>query len=422
MADYPNISLESQLIGRGLNPSSPSTTYTDFADRIAKNMRDQAQMEQTLATAKETLKQSKLSGKQKEEAAALGVNPELAGLITKEAARDHLNLLVNAKKMKVAPELIEQWYNSLPAMVQADDVDKFVTALTKAGNTLSARVYKDTAVMQDENGQDRMYNVAVRGDGTRTELFDPETGSPVFPDIIEEADEADKEEAKKILGRAKRQLAGQEARFTTQRQMFGERSWQKLQDKINTSNAPYARAIGQASVNNMRADRALTLLTKEGGLTKNEYDIVVSDLAAIFKGGVPDIVSLEHQRYATLKSRVNEIIQYALSKPEEISTPEIKARLEKITREVKEVDNDIILNYMDSVAAGYQPFIEADPERFARMINAALRNMKKPEIDLDVIKNMEKVPLGTKADEEKPVKDSSEREDKKAALKKKLGL
>jgi len=158
------------------------------------------------------------------------------------------------------------------------------------------------------------------------------------------------------------------------------------------SNAPAARAIGQAAVNNMRADRALKLLNKDA-LTPNEYDVVVSDLAAIFKGGVPDVLSLEHQRYETLKGKVNEIIQYVTSNPSEVGTPEIKDRLLGITQDVKQIDNGIILNYMDSVAAGYEPYVKQNPERFARIVNAQLRNLGADEIDTSVIEDMEEVPL-----------------------------
>lgn len=434
MADYPTINLESQLIGRGLNPSSPSTTYTDFADRIAKNMRDQAQMEQALAEAKERTKQSRLTTTQKTEAAKLGVNPELTGLMTKEAARDHLELLIEAKKLKIAPETIAQWYDSLPAMVKASDVEDFLTSLTKSTGSLSARVYKDTAVMQDESGQDRMYNVSVRGDGTRTALYDPDTFDPLFPDELVEA--YGPEEAKKKLSAGVRQLAGQEARFSTQRQMFDQKQWTAFEKSANVSNAPAARAIGQAAVNNMRAERALKLLNKGEDMSTNEYDIVVSDLAAIFKGGVPDIVSLEHQRYDTIQADLAKWKQYLTSQPAGVKTPEVRKRLKDVTMDVKDVDNEIIMRYIGSVSSAYKPYIQQDPERALDILNPAVRNMGIEDLTVADTKDLEsalekkiqahiKKAVNSNDIPDSPAKTSEQSNassDKKAALREKLGL
>jgi ribosomal protein L17 len=399
MADFPTIDLQSQLIARGLNPSSPATTYVDFATQLAKNQQEQLQMEQNLARAKELTTQSRIETKQKTAAEAAGYNPELITTMTKEQAKKQVEVAVQVRKLKIEQKLIDEWYDALPRLVKSTDVDNFIDSLSKSTGGLSVFSYtKDTVTMKDpKTGVDRVYNVAVRRlDGRRTHLYDPQTGAPVYPDIVETAQEADKEEAQKILDRAEPQLAGAEARFTTARATRDIKNWITLGKEINVSNAPAARAIGQAAVNNMRADRALMLLEGKNELTKNEYDIIVSDLAAIFKGGVPDIVSLEHQRYGSLKSDATELMQYILSKPEEVNTPEIRNRLLKITREIKTVDNDIILNYMDSVGAGYEYLVQEDPKRFTRMVNAQLRNMKLPEVDTSVIENMEEKPLGQK--------------------------
>ena len=399
MADFPTIDLNSQLISRGLSTTAPASTYVDFATQLAKNQQEQMQMEQNLARARELTAQSKIETRQKTAAEAAGYNPELITTMTKDQAKKQVEVAVQVRKLKVEPELIDEWYDALPKLVKSTDVDNFIASLSKSTGGLSVFSFtKDTVTKKDpKTGVDRVYNVAVRRlDGRRTDLFDPQTGSPVFPDIVETASEADKEEAQKILDRAESQMAGAEARFTTARATRDIKNWITLGKDINVSNAPAARAIGQAAVNNMRADRALMLLEGKNELTKNEYDIIVSDLAAIFKGGVPDIISLEHQRYSSLKSDANDLIQYVTSKPSEVGTPEIRNRLLKITKEVKTVDNDIILNYIDSVGAGYEYLVQEDPKRFTRMVNAQLRNMKLPEVDVSVIENMEEKPLGRK--------------------------
>lgn len=421
MAEYPEISLQSQLIGAGLNPNNPTSTYVDFATQMAKNAMEQKQMEENLARARLMTQQAQIQTTQAEKANIAGYNPQLMGTMSKDQAKAQVEAMLAIKKIKVAPEAIQAWYDSLPELVNSRDVESFITSATKTSGFSTFAFTKDTITKDG-----KIYNVAVRrADGKRTDLFDPETGEPVFPDIDTLATTPDEvAQAKAILERAKPQEAGAQAKLGFSKERFGEISWQKLQDKINVSNAPYARAIGQASVNNMRADRALELLDRdEKGLTKGEYDIVSSDLAAIFKGGVPDVVSLEHQRYETLKGKFAEIAQYVLSKPELINTPDIKERLKSVTQDVKSIDNAIILNYMDSVAAGYEPFIAADPARFARMVNAQLRNIGQPGVDISVIEDMKKTPLRDVIDiKESKKSDTGTHEDKKAALRAKLGL
>lgn len=390
MAENPTTDLRSALIGRGLDTNSPADTYIDFATKLAKNQQDQAQMESSLARAKELLSQEKIGTRQKTQAEAAGYNPELIGTMTKDQARAQVEAALALKKIKVNPEVLDKWYDSLPALVSNKDVEAFITSTAAPSTGLLGAYMKDTVTIDG-----KVYNQAIRRkDGKRTDKFDPLSGEPVFPDIAEDAtNDEEKKEANAILARAERQEAGSQAKLGFARERFGELSWQKLQDKINVSNAPAARAIGQAAINNMRADRALELLNRPHGLTKGEYDIVSSDLAAIFKGGVPDVLSLEHQRYETLKGKLAGIEQYLTSSPSDIDTPEIKDRLKDVTLDVKSIDNSIILNYMDSVAAGYEPFVQADPARFGRMVNAQLRNLGQPTVDVSVIENMKETPL-----------------------------
>lgn len=395
MADFPTIDLTSQLIGAGLNPNDPTKTSMDFASQIAKNWRDQAEMEQNLAAAKETLAQSKIATRQKTAAEAAGYNPELIGTMSKTQALESVKVALKIKKIKVDEDVLDEWYKQLPALVKSSDVEAFVNSLTK---TTGMNVWASTGTVKQYTEDDKMYNSFVRKDGKTAMVWDPQTGYPVYSNVEDNMaiHDVPLEEAQRMIRDAVKQEAGQERRFSLMEATRDIKNWITLGKEINVSNAPAARAIGQAAVNNMRADRALMLLEGKNELTKNEYDIIVSDLAAIFKGGVPDIISLEHQRYSSLKSDANDIIQYVTSKPSEVGTPEIRNRLLKITNEVKTVDNNIILNYIDSVGAGYEYLVQENPKRFTRMVNAQLRNMKLPEVDESVIEDMNEKPLGRK--------------------------
>lgn len=92
MADNFNINTtqDQSLIAGGLDPNSPAMTYVDFATQIASNAMRQKQQEQLIAQAVEQTKQAQLSTRQKTAADVAGVNPELADYLTKEQALAYL--------------------------------------------------------------------------------------------------------------------------------------------------------------------------------------------------------------------------------------------------------------------------------------------------------------------------------------------
>lgn len=381
MADNFNINTtqEQANTARGLNPEGTRLGGFDISQVIAQNARQQQEHMQRIAEAKLRLKQ-------RQEAAAMGVNPEMGDYIPVEEA------VALLKANGVKPEQVDEFVQALGDK-QVVSRQALQAVILKKGGTgsLSLVGAKEGQPMQAEDG--KWYRTWIKRTPElgilMTDRVD-ENGTAVFRAENPDAYEA----GKTMLSIQDPKLAAVTKTANARtlmaevgRERQTETSWQKLQKEINVSNAPAARAIGQAAVNNMRADRALKLLNKKA-LTANEYDVVVSDLAAIFKGGVPDVLSLEHQRYETLKGDLNSLIQYVTSEPAEVGTPEVKDRLHGITQEVKEIDNGIILNYMDSVAAGYEPYIKANPDRFAKMVNAQLRNLGADEIDMSVIEGI----------------------------------
>jgi len=428
MAEYlPFSTQEQSYTAGGLDARDPTMTGVNFSNLIADQARKQQTQAMQVAEAVERVKQAKLQSTQKQAAADLGINAETEGYMSVQqaVAAFHANGL---KQEQIDAFIADMGDNK---MVPKSVVQSII--LKRGGSQLNLGVQKVRPLTDSYPGEDGK-PVLAWGRQTVDENGKPKmeittrrnASGPVF-----EADDAEgyatgQETPATKIGIAQMVANARKLSADVGRERLTEQSWQKLQDKVNVSNAPAARAIGQAAVNNMRADRALKLLNKEA-LTKNEYDVVVSDLAAIFKGGVPDVLSLEHQRYATLQSDVNEVIQYVTSAPSEVNTPEIKDRLRGITNEVKQIDNGIILNYMDSVAAGYETYIAGNPERFARMVNAQLRNLGADTIDTSVIEGMKEMPLSesvTKKNPELTGKPDTETatEDKKAALRKKLGI
>jgi len=347
------------------------------------------QMEQNLARARELTAQSKIETRQKTAAEAAGYNPELIGTMSKDQALESVKVALKIKKVKVDEDVLDEWYKQLPALVKSSDVEAFVNSLTK---TSGMNVWASTGTVKQYTEDGKMYNSFVRKDGKTAKVWDPLKGFPVYSSVEDNMaiHDVPLEEAQRMIRDAVKQEAGQERRFGLMEETRNMLYWSKLQTAMNIYNAPAARAIGQASVNNMRADRALKLLDKDGDLTPPEYDIIANDLAAIFKGGVPDIISLDHQRYSTLMSDLASKLQYFKSSIQPVHLPEVRKRLRDVTMDVKKVDNEVIKDYLTSVATGYEDTIKSDIPRFIRMVNAQLARLDGPLLqDVDELSIVE---------------------------------
>lgn len=426
--EYPTISEQSQLIGAGLNPNAPATTYVDFATQMAKNQRDQAEMEQNLALAKQRVAQGIVTTQQMQEAQKRGVNPLLINMISRDQAKAYLDAIIEARKIKIDPKTIEAWYNTLPQMVNREDIEAFATTAAKTPTLGSSMLAtgKPGTMTKDGVSYNTM-SILHNGNVVTATKRDPVDGIWIYPFMVEEATPEEKAEMQERADRAVEVKSGMQAKYDTQQDINTKRRWSQFQDKLNINTVPGARAAGMASINNVRAQRALTRL-QSTSVTQQDLEIVANDLAAIFKGGVPDIESQRHQRYPTLDGEFSKIAQFILSKPIEAELPEIVKRLRTITNELVDVDNTVLKNHLDSVVTGYEDLIKQDPARFARMVNAQLRQMGQPTINLKVVENMDEVPIShavvdsleASSAEPKPTKESPEITAKRDTLRKKL--
>lgn len=109
-----NTTQDQSLIAGGLDVNSPATSYVDFAQKIADNATRQKMQEAQVTQAIEQAKQSKLATKQKTSADEAGVNPELDDYLTKQEALTYLMHEWNVKEND--PE-IKQLNEVLPEMV-----------------------------------------------------------------------------------------------------------------------------------------------------------------------------------------------------------------------------------------------------------------------------------------------------------------
>ncbi len=158
-----------------------------------------------------------------------------------------------------------------------------------------------------------------------------------------------------------------------------ETQWQKLTDKVNLLNAGSRKALGVAATNNMRADRLL-ITAADPNATTQDIANIVSDIQAVYKGGVPDQVSLAHGDYKTFNRKVSEVLTYITSKPQSARSPEVLARLTQIAKELKDVDNKVVRDNLGINAIGFEKIIKDDPERWAALGSAVMESTVNPPV------------------------------------------
>jgi hypothetical protein len=185
---------------------------------------------------------------------------------------------------------------------------------------------------------------------------------------------------------AKKEIAAQRAEdlknnkeimLGTKESQWQEGQWAKLTDKINGINAGSRRALGVAASNNMRADRLLQTALNPYS-TSQDIANIVSDIQAIYKGGVPDEVSMQHGDYNTFQRKLSEVMTYISSKPQNAHNPEVVKRLKDIALELKDVDNKVIHDNMGIHAIAFKKLIATDPDRWQALQDSVMKTTENP--------------------------------------------
>jgi len=158
---------------------------------------------------------------------------------------------------------------------------------------------------------------------------------------------------------------------------FDSRQWERLESKANNLNAGSRKALGVASINNMRADRLLATSDMKI-ITPQVYNALVADLQGIYKGGVPDQVMMQHGDYQTIQRKAAEVLQQITGKPQNVNTPEIKQYLLDLTRDIKAIDNKVINDNLGIQAVAFRDLIRKDPERWNDLVTAINRTTEEP--------------------------------------------
>lgn len=126
--------------------------------------------------------------------------------------------------------------------------------------------------------------------------------------------------------------------------------------------------------NNMRADRAITILSNPG-ITWQELALGEIDLAGIMQGGVPQADELKNTHFPGWQQKWSQWKTYATGHPDESVPPDIREKVLTLVKGVKEIDNTYLNANANFSKGMLGPTIRGGLKRFDPTIDAMTKQM-----------------------------------------------
>ncbi len=170
-------------------------------------------------------------------------------------------------------------------------------------------------------------------------------------------------------------LADKKAKGEEAKVKAGDDKWWGQQFKLFTpTNASRGSLIGQAAYGNARAERALKILDRGAGkIQPQDLNKVIVDLAGIMQGGSPHAEAIASQGYNTLAEEWAALKTRVTGNPQAANLPEIVNELKRVVTEIKEVDNKIIADNLDTFEQTNSGYVERNPEKWAKIKASVMR-------------------------------------------------
>jgi len=237
-------------------------------------------------------------------------------------------------------------------------------------------------VKNDPNSQisGHYRNVLAMMMGTKAD--DPKIKNLSAAQIATTLPEVEKYMAKQLgmeqvkMGREQAQ-ASKELALSEKQSQFDSRQWERLGAHVNQLEAGSRKALGVAATANMRADRLLET-ARDPNVTPQDIQNLIADLQGVYKGGVPDQIMLAHGNYPSLVQELAKIQGIITNTPAAAKSPEIVARLVKVTREIKAVDNMVISSNLGINKVIFRDLIKKDPERWDDLVTQVMGATQTP--------------------------------------------
>jgi hypothetical protein len=366
MADNES-SLQENLISAGLNPTSPTSTYVDFATQLAKNRQDQAAAEQALKLAKEHVAQARYQTSNEQQAQAAGYNPILSDTMTPEEAVAYLKVISDAKGLEIDQAHIAAWAAQLPPRVNRQIVESFANRFARETLRFGQPAkFEKSDVIKLPQGikaeeldliadpkdatighvpEDGMYQVAVDNQGV-LKKFVPGGKEPVDPTVKLHQHDED----------------------------INRKEWRALNDHIDGAFKTRSGGLGSLITSIYRADRAFNTLKAHGTLTAQDLANVSQDIAGIYQGGAPTVISAKDNSYETLFTHLADVVRRytgVILSPG-ASVDETKQKLLQVISDLRDSSGKNFESWMNSQAAGYSAVIGSDPANWEKMKQSKL--------------------------------------------------
>lgn len=150
-----------------------------------------------------------------------------------------------------------------------------------------------------------------------------------------------------------------------------ESQWQSFDKRTNALNTTSRSALGQSGIANIRAARAVDVLTNTKDITSDPYvySLVNTDLQGIMKGGVPNEVQLR-EKYTNLQSSLADIWQKVTANPVAVNQPAVKQQLLGIIQSIRQIDNNVIDKNLGVAKVAFKKIIQEDPDRAEEFFKA----------------------------------------------------
>lgn len=153
-----------------------------------------------------------------------------------------------------------------------------------------------------------------------------------------------------------------------------DKFWASQFKMYTPTNASRGSMIGQAAYGNARAERALKILDRGAGkVSPQDLNKVIVDLAGIMQGGSPHVDAIASQGYNTLAEEWAALKTRVTGTPNAANIPEIVNELKRVVTEIKDVDNKIIADNLDTFEATNSGYIERNPDKWAKIRASVMR-------------------------------------------------
>jgi hypothetical protein len=324
---------------KAMNPNATSTTSPVGIIKGAEDYATQERLKQ--------LQEQAQGGKLEGDIAAQGRNKEMYDMLSKLSMED--------------PEFVRKAAEI--GVQKGDNPEKYTPGLMESQQR-SADRESQRKLTEAENEKNRI----AREQSLQEKLK-------------EEADKeqqrlADKKEARTYWGDLKKELAemgakNKEFTFSHKKDQWTEDQWQKFAKATNPLSGSSRSAVGQSGIANVRAARAMDLITDPSIVTDPKmFDQVQTDIDGIMKGGgaPTDIQYKDH--YNTLKNDLAKVWGFVASKPESIAQPEIKDQLINVLNGLRSIDNKVIEKNLGVGKVSFEGIINDNPARAERFFTA----------------------------------------------------